>query len=222
MGECFECGHPAAQAHHVVPQSLGGTKTVPLCEKCHNLVHRLARDGDHLELMLRGKARVLATNPEDVRDYLALGFNVGNIAEILGINRKSVARIAKSHGWLPPSYHMNVVKGVKVNGSVPIPPEIAAMREAGMTYPQIAERLGCGVTKAWKLATGLQWSQVEARILSGEVQPRPRGRPPCIDPAVLAGALSDVDAGMSVNRAAKTHRISRSYLGKLVARKRAA
>lgn len=25
--------------HHVVPRSLGGTKTVPLCEDCHGLVH---------------------------------------------------------------------------------------------------------------------------------------------------------------------------------------
>ena len=28
---CFECGEPSTHDHHVVPQSLGGTKTVPLC-----------------------------------------------------------------------------------------------------------------------------------------------------------------------------------------------
>lgn len=36
---CFECGSPADHEHHVIPRSLGGTKTVPLCERCHGLVH---------------------------------------------------------------------------------------------------------------------------------------------------------------------------------------
>lgn len=37
--ECFECGKPATEEHHVIPQSLGGTKTVPLCGSCHDRVH---------------------------------------------------------------------------------------------------------------------------------------------------------------------------------------
>lgn len=36
---CFECGLPAQAQHHVVPQALGGTKTVPLCLVCHGKVH---------------------------------------------------------------------------------------------------------------------------------------------------------------------------------------
>ena len=36
---CFECGSEAQQYHHVIPRSLGGTKTIPLCERCHGLVH---------------------------------------------------------------------------------------------------------------------------------------------------------------------------------------
>jgi len=40
---CFECGAPAEQRHHVVPRSLGGTKTVPLCCACHGKAH--GRDG---------------------------------------------------------------------------------------------------------------------------------------------------------------------------------
>lgn len=39
MSACFECGEPAAHDHHVIPRSVGGTKTVPLCAKCHGLVH---------------------------------------------------------------------------------------------------------------------------------------------------------------------------------------
>jgi hypothetical protein len=36
---CFECGAPAVHQHHVVPRSLGGTRTVPLCLDCHGKVH---------------------------------------------------------------------------------------------------------------------------------------------------------------------------------------
>ena len=37
--KCFECGKPAECEHHVVPKSLGGIKTVPLCLKCHGIIH---------------------------------------------------------------------------------------------------------------------------------------------------------------------------------------
>ena len=36
---CFECGAPADHDHHVVPRSLGGTKTIPLCHSCHGKAH---------------------------------------------------------------------------------------------------------------------------------------------------------------------------------------
>lgn len=37
---CFECGSGGEiHQHHVVPKSLGGTATIPLCVKCHKLVH---------------------------------------------------------------------------------------------------------------------------------------------------------------------------------------
>ena len=36
---CFECGSLSQQDHHVVPRSLGGTRTVPLCEVCHGRAH---------------------------------------------------------------------------------------------------------------------------------------------------------------------------------------
>ena len=39
IGTCFECGNAAHCKHHVVPESLGGTKTVPLCLVCHGKVH---------------------------------------------------------------------------------------------------------------------------------------------------------------------------------------
>ena len=40
MLTCFECGSPESiHRHHVVPKSLGGRKTVPLCYLCHAKVH---------------------------------------------------------------------------------------------------------------------------------------------------------------------------------------
>jgi hypothetical protein len=38
---CFECESPTDHDHHVVPRSLGGTKTVPLCHACHAKAHGL-------------------------------------------------------------------------------------------------------------------------------------------------------------------------------------
>jgi pyridoxal biosynthesis lyase PdxS len=40
---CFECGKPATEHHHVVPRSLGGTRTVPLCCGCHDMAHEMRR-----------------------------------------------------------------------------------------------------------------------------------------------------------------------------------
>ena len=36
---CVNCGAPATVYHHVVPRSLGGKFTVPLCGDCHGLAH---------------------------------------------------------------------------------------------------------------------------------------------------------------------------------------
>ena len=46
---CFECGAEATCAHHVIPRSRGGTKTVSLCGGCHGLAHGLSREtwSDH-------------------------------------------------------------------------------------------------------------------------------------------------------------------------------
>ena len=43
--KCYECGTTECiQHHHVVPRSLGGTKTIPLCSICHGKVHGIKRD----------------------------------------------------------------------------------------------------------------------------------------------------------------------------------
>ncbi len=43
--KCYECGTTECiQHHHVVPRSVGGTKTIPLCSICHGKVHGIKRD----------------------------------------------------------------------------------------------------------------------------------------------------------------------------------
>ena len=36
---CINCGLPSEHDHHVVPRSLGGVATVPLCGACHGKAH---------------------------------------------------------------------------------------------------------------------------------------------------------------------------------------
>jgi len=39
---CFECDSTESiHYHHVVPKTLGGKKTIPLCNLCHGLVHNI-------------------------------------------------------------------------------------------------------------------------------------------------------------------------------------
>ena len=38
-GSCFECGMPSSCAHHVIPKSRGGVRTVELCGFCHAKAH---------------------------------------------------------------------------------------------------------------------------------------------------------------------------------------
>ena len=42
---CINCGDNATHYHHVVPKVLGGndtTNVVPLCDKCHGLIHSVS------------------------------------------------------------------------------------------------------------------------------------------------------------------------------------
>jgi len=37
---CFECDSTVdIHQHHIIPKSMGGTRTIPLCCKCHGKIH---------------------------------------------------------------------------------------------------------------------------------------------------------------------------------------
>jgi hypothetical protein len=58
MNTCFECGSSKRlNNHHVVPKTLGGTKTIQLCEKCHGLVHGRTFDTTFLTKIAMSKKR---------------------------------------------------------------------------------------------------------------------------------------------------------------------
>jgi hypothetical protein len=38
MDPCFECGEPATIRYYVVPQELGGTRTLPFCASCYEKI----------------------------------------------------------------------------------------------------------------------------------------------------------------------------------------
>ena len=58
MKFCFECNNiNALNKHHVVPRSLGGTKVVYLCEKCHGIVHNRRFDTCNLTTAAMAKKR---------------------------------------------------------------------------------------------------------------------------------------------------------------------
>jgi hypothetical protein len=50
--KCFECGQDAGYEYYIVPKSLGGTKTVPLCEVCHEKVRKYYVDQEFYETTL--------------------------------------------------------------------------------------------------------------------------------------------------------------------------
>lgn len=57
---CFECGGTEhIHQHHVIPKSLGGTKTIPLCNMCHGRAH--------------GKIKGIHKNPNEWKRLIKLG-----------------------------------------------------------------------------------------------------------------------------------------------------
>ena len=73
MKKCFECDQGADHEHHVVPRILGGTKTVPLCEKHHGLIHDL-KMVNHSKLVSTGMAKKKASGKNYCR-RAPYGFN---------------------------------------------------------------------------------------------------------------------------------------------------
>ena len=101
MPECFECGSPAEVDHHVVPRSRGGTKTVPLCGRCHGRAHHTNRNMAPGPLIRQGMSRCREEGVWVGRP--PYGYSVrrdGQLEEVpaeMAVVR--AATLAREHGW---------------------------------------------------------------------------------------------------------------------------
>lgn len=90
---CVNCGQEAQEHHHVVPKSLGGTYTVPLCSVCHGIVHDLPNRANHKELTKRSFDR---KNVEQLCYVWWWHFyehkEIDELADEMGVSKNLVAR----------------------------------------------------------------------------------------------------------------------------------
>lgn len=103
---CFECGSKGPlHNHHVVPKSLGGTCTIPLCLVCHGLVHdknmvrsaELARQGI-IRAKKRGAYNGRPVNEERHAQILALvddGNSYSQIQQKMSCSRTTISAAKK-------------------------------------------------------------------------------------------------------------------------------
>jgi hypothetical protein len=90
MKICFECGNIATENHHIVPKSLGGTKTVPLCSTCHMKVHDLhmtRRVDNSPELTKRGIDKIRAWDLFAVYQAIYI-FEAESVDEIMKVMKR--------------------------------------------------------------------------------------------------------------------------------------
>jgi hypothetical protein len=108
---CFECGAPAEFNHHVVPQIYGGTKTIPLCDKCHSKVHDLNML-NHRALTKAGMAKAIA-NGAQVRGPNAKNPPTGYAQKGSAAN---CARTASAYAYIVPFMHGLRQDGASLRG----------------------------------------------------------------------------------------------------------
>ncbi|MGT2471644.1 helix-turn-helix domain-containing protein [Paraburkholderia terrae] len=103
---CIQCGAPAEEMHHVIPRSLGGTATVPLCSACHGKVHGLRGRSEHVALTQSGLARARAAGTKlgrrpalsaarqaEALAKIAAGETIAQVARDFGVTRQIIMRI---------------------------------------------------------------------------------------------------------------------------------
>ena len=98
MNHCFECGKTAEYDHHVVPRSLGGVKTLPLCGVCHGLVHGIKKvNVKNLTKTALAQKRI---NGEYTGGYVPYGFAMDGNGKLCvdSVEVKVIDRIVKLRG----------------------------------------------------------------------------------------------------------------------------
>ena len=92
MRHCFECNNTDNIVdHHVVPHSLGGTKTVPLCQPCHDKVHQLKPRNISLSTLIKNGMQKYKQQTPHVK------FGNKNIREIRKLGEVKNKEKAENH-----------------------------------------------------------------------------------------------------------------------------
>ena len=119
---CFECGTDVdIHQHHIIPKSLGGTKTIPLCNMCHGKAHNknngIHKNPNDWKLLVKlGRERWIANGGkvgrqvgtvetiekfmskpknQEVKRMLEAGMTVRKISSKLGISGRTVVKMRK-------------------------------------------------------------------------------------------------------------------------------
>jgi hypothetical protein len=117
MKYCFECQKPGDDliAHHVVPRSRGGTKTLFLCQECHDKAHHydnprnisvssLIREGlaRAKERGVRfGRPETLPLRYDEVMGLKNKGMGIRAIGRVLSMPPASVCKIVHMKDLVP-------------------------------------------------------------------------------------------------------------------------
>jgi hypothetical protein len=131
---CFECGsYSNIHYHHVVPETLGGTRAIPLCIICHGKVH--GRDFlKHRELQRIGIERAkkegkfngrqpntfedeltFLSKPKNIRIILLLeeGLSYKRITDSIGVSQTTIVKVVKVHKNLEEKDRISLDKFIK-------------------------------------------------------------------------------------------------------------
>jgi hypothetical protein len=107
LNTCFECGFPAEHNHHVVPKSMGGKNTVPLCQSCHNLIHSvgnsMSRGNIHRSSMIsRRPSKLTWTTAIKILILRSYGKSIRKIQkELPDVSTDTIHRAINGEGSLP-------------------------------------------------------------------------------------------------------------------------
>jgi hypothetical protein len=117
--KCFECGGTKyIHQHHIIPKSIGGTKTIPLCITCHSRVHQkdfvkfqnLAKEGRKRYLENGGKLGRRTGSNENIQSFLQKpkvkqiksmleqGYSIRLICSVLSVSTTTVIKVKKIVG----------------------------------------------------------------------------------------------------------------------------
>lgn len=147
---CFECGNPATVRHHVVPESKGGTKTVPLCAGCHSIVHD-AKLVTLSTLIKEGRKKSQERRAEII-ERCKKGEVKSQVAEICGVSRNTVYNICEAEG-----IHVNIGKGLEEKVDSELTDLIKTMRDNGESWQNIQNKLNLSHTHLYRIIKEHGW-----------------------------------------------------------------